>query len=215
MKNATIIILIAIGLLVGIAGTVVIVKLNKRVAKTRSELAMTELYYKDKLGQQVKKTQATAQKLSDLKVLAEKDSAELSDYQKRLKWAYNNIEALNLKIKKLQEVTVITTETQGEFSTPIFIADTTIQDVFYSEYSDGYLEQYFTLDLINDTLYSNYIYNDSILVADEWVRQLNRNGKKVFFLWRFIKPWEVHIHAKSSNPNAMITNIDKVLIKKK
>lgn len=232
-KTATII-LIVVGLIVGIGGTIVITKLSKRVVSYRTELSTKEGEYTDKLNEHVRQTQTAIIRIDELIELQRKDSADISEYQKRLKWAYNNIEAMDLKLKKVKEVTVVTTEVSGDFATPLTPVDSgagfdfvlggvldsgilweNYEHTYYSEFNDGYLEQYFTVDLLNDTIYSNYTYTDTLLVVDNWVRQPNKNGKPVFILWRWVKPWEVHIEAKTGNQNSQVVNIDNVLIQKR
>lgn len=181
----------------------------------RSELETIEGTYEDKLGHQVRYTQAVEVKLSEMKAATEKDSQQLSQYQNRLAWAYNEINAINGKLKNLKEFTIVGTTTSGEFTEPL--KDTIIDEKDYkiAFYSNGYLDEMIIIPELLDSVNVQYWHSDTLLLPDYWVRKPNKKGKQVFFLWRWIRPWEVHLQAKTMDPNSEVTLLDKVITKHK
>lgn len=180
----------------------------------KDDIEMIKGTYVDKLGRQVAFTQAAQKKLSELEAISKRDSTELNDYQKHLSWAYNEIKALNGKLKNLSEFTIGETKLSGEFKEPL--KDTTIMEENrkFAYYSNGYLDEMIILNSGFDSVKVYYSHIDTLLLADFWQRKPRKNGKPVFFLWRWFRPWEVQIEAKTADPNSIIYNLNKTIIKK-
>ena len=170
--------------------------------------------YVDKLGRQVSFTQAAQKKLSELEAISQHDSLELNNYQKKLSWAYTEIKALNNKLKSVSEFTTGETKLSGDFIEPL--KDTLIeeQDQKFAYYTNGYLDEMILLNKDVDSVKVYYSHIDTLLLVDFWKRKPKKNGNQVFFLWRWLRPWEVQVEAKTSDPNSIIYNLDKTIIKK-
>lgn len=170
--------------------------------------------YTDELGHQVTFTQAVQTRLSEMEAASKKDSSVLNQYQNRLAWAYKEIEALNINLKKVTEFIIASTHVSGDFTTPL--KDTIIKQKPYkiAYYSNGYLDEMITIPENMDSVNVYYSHSDTLLITDFMQRKPNKKGKQVFFLWRWLRPWEIEVEAKTSDPNSIIVNIDKVIIKK-
>ena len=170
--------------------------------------------YVDKLGRQVSFTQAAQKKLYELEAISQHDSLELNNYQKKLSWAYTEIKALNNKLKSVSEFTTGETKLSGDFIEPL--KDTLIeeQDQKFAYYTNGYLDEMILLNKDVDSVKVYYSHIDTLLLVDFWKRKPKKNGNQVFFLWRWLRPWEVQVEAKTSDPNSIIYNLDKTIIKK-
>lgn len=181
----------------------------------RDDLETIKGTYTDRLGHQVSYTQAVESRLSEMVAASEKDSGELSNYQNRLAWAYKEIKALNGKIKNLKEFTIVGTTVSGEFTEPL--KDTIMNEKNYkiAFYSNGYLDEMIIIHELLDSVNVQYLHSDTLLLPDYWVRKPNKKGKQVFFLWRWVRPWEVHLQAKTMDPNSEVTLLDKVITKQK
>jgi len=213
MKKIT---LILIGLLIIASLVITFLVLHNRTEKIeyRDEIETIKGKYTDELGHQVSFTQAVQTRLSEMEAVSKRDSSELNNYQIRLAWAYKEISALNGKIKNLSGFTIVGTEVSGEFTVPL--KDTTVKEKDYkiAFYNNDYLDEMIIIPESLDSVNVQYLHSDTLLLADYWVRKPNKKGKQVFFLWRWLRPWEVHLQAKTMDPNSEVTLLDKVVTKK-
>lgn len=180
----------------------------------KNDIEIIKGQYTDKLGNQVAFTQAAQKKLSELESISMRDSTELNNSQKRLSWAYTQIKALNNKLKKVSEFTILESHLSGEFTKETKDTVITEKDYKVALYSNGYLDEMILIPESLDSVKVYYSHLDTLLITDFWQRKPKKNGKQVFYFWRWIRPWEVQVEAKTSDPNSFIYNLDKIIIKK-
>jgi len=124
------------------------------------------------------------------------------------------------KLKEVKDVLFATIQAHGEGGTGL--KDSTVgigvgmeiasSEPKYALIKDGYLTQ--SLFIFPDTLTYQYDYIEEINVLVTKMRKLNKKGNKVFFLWRWLQPWDDMTTVSSSNPNSRIISAVKIKISK-
>lgn len=180
--------------------------------------------YKDKFGRSVKTVNQIIIDLNEARAAEATAKHDRSDFQKELVWLYGEYDALKQENKNLKAATIVITETTGGGSFDMkdsiiytykdsLIVDPT--DVKSGYFTDGYLSQIITMPFPYYEADCQYSMIDSTMIFDTWIRQPNKKGKQVFWLWRWIKPWEVRIDVKSTNERVTIITAKKILINNK
>jgi len=128
------------------------------------------------------------------------------------------IDDLRQSNKKLKTIILANLNAQGQGSSVIhdtvFIDTTNNQNIKarYASVNDGYLFE--DLFIYPDTVNYNYTYQEGINIIMNMRRKLNRNGNKVFWLWRWIKPWIPQTSIVSQNPNSKISAATQINFEK-
>lgn len=134
-----------------------------------------------------------------------------SGVENELQMANKRIEDLSQSNKRLKAIVNADLEAQGEGKSKIrdtIYVDTIVHKLRYSEINDGYL--YEDLMIYPDTVAYNYTYKEGISVVLNMRRKLNRNGNKVFWLWRWIQPWIPETTVVTENPKSVITGATQI-----
>lgn len=221
MKLKTILIIIAI---VIITGSFVYSGYSFLHRNDTIEAYKVSEVYKDKFDRSVKTVDQITIELEDIEGSLNTAKEDRNSFQKELVWLYGEYDALDLKFKNLKSATIIVTETTGggKFN----IKDSTIYtykdsmivdstDVKSGYFTDGYLSQIISMPYPYYEAQCQYTMLDSAMIFDTWIRKPRKNGKQVFYLWRFLKPWQVRIDVKSTNDRVDIKSAKKILINNK
>lgn len=206
MKNTIIIaVLIVLIIIMGLG--------SKHFFNQKSNYNSTIETYRDKLDHKVRVINTLESSVSEFNSASIKADSLRSEVEKDLVFAKRHIDALNIKVKNLKSFirvnSIVKDSFTVHFDTVLIDFDTVMQAV----YNDGYMNQSLTYQPINNTLDVNYSIIDTIIVVDSWIREPNKKGKQVFYLWRWIKPWQVKVEVKSKNPKSQITNGSRIVIK--
>jgi len=137
------------------------------------------------------------------------------------------VESMKIKLKNTQYINYINSKSTGSGSVPITLANEEIGFVgdsvnLYNEHNpiitriasinDGFLKM--DINLEKDSLVYDYTYRDSlIIVGHKHRRMCTKEGKKRFFIARWVNPdWQYKVSAKSMNPNTVINDIKAIHI---
>lgn len=173
--------------------------------------------YRDALNQHVRAVRQQKTEIIDLNKAVSKADSLRNESEKKLAFAKQEIEALNVKLKNARYFTTVETKTTDTFRVvlvdTVYLGDSV--PFRHARYSDNYLHQYIRLNAQNSELFVDYSITDTIMVVDSWVRKPNKKGEQVFILWRWVRPWQVKVDVKSKNPKSTITNSERLILKER
>lgn len=185
------------------------------IKKNKQDYYSYEKIYFDKLHRQTTTIEQKNILLENITKAALKVDSLKSKYEKDLTFAKIEIEALNIKLNRVKTLTLFENKIVDTFV--LKLTDTLFfnQNLKIGSFDDDYLSGEFCFFPLTDSLSVNYSITDTIIIIDSWIRKPNRRGEQVFFLWRWIKPWQVKCDIKSKNPHSTISNGQRLLIHKR
>jgi len=190
--------------------------LGLRWSKNNKKIYSIERSYTDSLGNNTRTINQIVVAYQQINEAHNTLISERDAYQQELADAYREISALGIKVKNARSYTTAATITRDTFTVVLYDTVYIENKPFkQAEYSDGYLYQEFQYNPKNNKLFVNYHISDTVMVVDSWVRQPNKKGEQVFYLWRWVKPWTVKVDVKSKNPKSEIINGKRILLNTK
>ena len=212
-KNRIILISLLVIVLISVVSTIIMVKQREKVKELKFYednyfLALDSLHsYKNINGTLTYKANILVFNNKELKNNIDKKDSLIN----KLKYTIINQKH---KIKDLESILYTTIQSQGQGV--VYVTDTVEieNNKGYDHYilDDGYLYQ--NIYTYNDSIQYDYQYIEEITVVSTKERELNKKGKKVFFLWRWIKPYKNNTYVSTNNPNSKIIVNSKIIFNK-
>lgn len=205
LKNILTIVTI-LSVMIGIVAAIYGIRQGNEKNRLEQNLYSKTVQWEDEKGRLVTETTELRYTVRELRQISKKDSSNLSDAEKKLLATRGTIDALNIKLRKVESVNMIEVESKGEYVTDYTIKERdTIYLLEIKPIETKHLDLKF--DVKGDSIIVNHTYRNSIDIIIDRDQAAGKRGNKRFFLVRWILPkWEYSSNVVSEDPNAEITS---------
>ena len=205
LKDLLIIVTI-LSVMIGIIAAIYGIRQGNEKNRLEQNLYSKTVQWEDERGRLVTETTELRYTVRELRQISKKDSSNMSEAEKKLLAARSTIDALNIRLRKVESVNMIEVESKGKYVTDYSIKEKdTIYLLEIKPIETKHLDMKF--DVRKDSIIVNHTYRNSIDVIIDRDQELGKRGNKRFFLIRWIMPkWEYSSNVVSEDPNAEITS---------
>ena len=195
-----------LSIMIGIIAAIYGIRQNNEKNRLEQNLYSRTVQWEDERGRLVTETTELRYTVRELRQVSKKDSSNMSDAEKKLLAARGTIDALNIRLRKVESVNMIEVKSKGEYVTDYSIREKdTVYLLEIKPIETKHLDMKF--DVRKDSIIVNHTYRNSIDVIIDRDQELGKRGNKRFFLIRWIMPkWEYSSNVVSEDPNAEITS---------
>ena len=195
-----------LSIMIGIIAAIYGIRQNNEKNRLEQNLYSRTMQWEDERGRLVTETTELRYTVRELRQVSKKDSSNMSDAEKKLLAARGTIDALNIRLRKVESVNMIEVKSKGEYVTDYSIREKdTVYLLEIKPIETKHLDMKF--DVRKDSIIVNHTYRNSIDVIIDRDQELGKRGNKRFFLIRWIMPkWEYSSNVVSEDPNAEITS---------
>lgn len=172
--------------------------------------------YEDELGRKVTEITQLEVTNRELKQVGKKDSILLSDYERKIRKLYDELEANGRKLRHTESALLFSEQTRDSFRIKLEEVKDTLTDkldllpIKTGYYSTDWTKQKFTYNPNTDSLSVVQVHENEFFVDLFKKRKPNSKGKQVCWLFRWVRPWEYKASIKSLRDSTIIK--DAVMI---
>lgn len=205
----------AVSVVVSILATLQSMKEKARGDRAENNLYTKTIEYQDELGRKVTETTQLEITVRELKQIAKKDTLAMNAYEKKLYKISQELAYNNRKEKTVDKAMMFSTE--SNFSSEkkaedIIINKMPAKTVKFIDTFGTYEATYFPE---TDNMKISVLQRNEFFLDIYKQRELNKKGKKVFYLWRWTKDWEYKGSVKSLNDSTIIKDFTLINVQKK